>query len=81
MDGAILRQLVPGGTIQLAVGDPYEIGNSNFSSIANGSQIYVQVDAAHTASTYGGVLESHEKNGGAYNNIIGPLTAPALQTR
>ncbi len=81
VDGAILRQLVPGGTIQLAVGDPYEIGNSNFTSIANGSQIYVQVDAAHTASTYGGVLESHEKNGGAYNNIIGPLTAPALQTR
>jgi uncharacterized repeat protein (TIGR01451 family) len=43
-----------------------------------GTPLYAQVDAANIDTTYGGVLESHEITGGAYNNITGPvLSAPS----
>jgi hypothetical protein len=45
--------------------------------IPAGQTVYVQVDSASQGSGYGAVLESHEATGGAYNNILGPLTTLA----
>lgn len=51
-------------------------------SLAAEVAIYAQVDSANANTDYGGVLESHEMAGGAYNNILGPVifqpTAAAL---
>lgn len=43
------------------------------ASLAAGTPVYAQVDSANILTTYGSVLEVHEKTGNAYNNIIGPL--------
>jgi len=71
--------LDPGETLTLSTGGAYYWpGLSHFSSpIAAGSVIYVQVDSAHTGTSYGGVLESHEKSGSIYNNITGPVIGAA----
>ena len=37
--------------------------------MAVGTAVYAQVDSANTNTSYGAVLENHESNGGAYNNI------------
>jgi hypothetical protein len=63
--------LAPGGTFTLTVGDRlYRADLSTLpSSLAAGTQVYVQVDSANANTNYGGILETHEQNGGAYNNI------------
>ncbi|MCP4418506.1 MAG: hypothetical protein GY805_17955, partial [Chloroflexi bacterium] len=65
-----------GDTLTLTVNDAYfDTSESNIgSSIANNTNLYVQVDSANAGNSNGGVLESHEQNGGAYNNVFGPVT-------
>lgn len=43
------------------------------ASLPVDTPVYAQVDSANILTTYGAVLEVHEKAGGAYNNIIGPV--------
>ncbi|NNJ10300.1 hypothetical protein EKD04_008165 [Chloroflexales bacterium ZM16-3] len=69
--------LAPGARITLTVGDAfYRADYSNPGGpISVGTVLYAHVDAANSTSTYGGVRESHERDGGPYNNILGPVTA------
>ena len=61
----------PGETLKLTTGDAYYHENlSNFDgTLAANTPIFVQVDSAHTGTTYGAVLETHEITGTPYNNI------------
>ena len=63
--------LAPGETLKLTTGDAYYHENlSNFDgTLAANTPIFVQVDSAHTGTTYGAVLEMHEITNGLYNNI------------
>jgi uncharacterized repeat protein (TIGR01451 family) len=38
-----------------------------------GTPIWAQVDSAHASTAYGAVWENHERTGGVYNNIRGPV--------
>ncbi len=66
-----IAPLVPGGQITLTLNHPsLTPEKSNYSGTFNEEDlIYVQVDSAHTGTSFGGVLESHEQSGGIYNNI------------
>ena len=68
--------LASGDTLVLTIGDSYyNATKSNFSGdIATGTAVYAQVDSADVSTNYGGILEIHEDNGGAYNNIEGPVS-------
>jgi hypothetical protein len=59
--------------ITLTLGDDYYWEEySNFpGALPAGTPIYVQVDSADVATTYGAVSEGHEIVGGPYNNITG----------
>ncbi|GAB4153164.1 MAG: hypothetical protein Fur005_04030 [Roseiflexaceae bacterium] len=71
-----------GATRTLTIGDVYYQANRSSPTIAitPGTALYVQVDSANTNSTYGGVFETHESEGEAYNNIIGPVAASSTVT-
>lgn len=43
------------------------------------SQIYAEVDSFGNPA-FGGMHESHEVNGGPYNNILGPVPSTVLTT-
>ncbi|MBN1812277.1 MAG: hypothetical protein JXA14_10610, partial [Anaerolineae bacterium] len=78
--------LNPGEAITLTVtsagGDYYHAGLSDVSwPLATGTQVYAQVDSAHTETSYGGVMENHEIIGGAYNNVAGPTTSTETSNR
>ncbi len=66
--------LEPGESLTLTFGDQFYW--PTYSAVAwplpVGSSIYAQVDSANADTDYGAVLESHEMDGGAYNNIYGP---------
>jgi|GEM_PF-5060022 len=64
--------LPPGAQIILDLNDPYFTDSRSLypNEIPAGSQIFVQVDSANSRTGYGGVLESHEETGQAYNNLI-----------
>jgi pimeloyl-ACP methyl ester carboxylesterase/subtilisin-like proprotein convertase family protein len=72
--------LQPGQTVTLTIGDGYYWPTlSKFSgAIPIGTPIYAQVDSANANTTYGGVLESHEMEGGTYNNILGPVLSKGV---
>ncbi len=74
--------LNPTASLTLTIGDAYYWGNlSNFvTPLATGLPVYAQVDSVNFLTTYGGVLESHEIIGGAYNNISGTVST-AGETR
>jgi hypothetical protein len=61
----------PGDIITLRINDPYY--SSYYSTFAgplpSGTEVWAQVDAVDLNTTYGGVLETHEASGEAYNNI------------
>ena len=63
--------LAPGKTLKLTTGDAYYHENlSNFDGILPpDTPVFLQVDSAHTGTTYGAVLETHEILGNPYNNI------------
>jgi hypothetical protein len=68
-----------GRALTLTVGDAYYVpAASNFSgNLAPGTPLYAQVDSANAGVDVGAVLETHEAAGQAYNNVFGPLAAPA----
>lgn len=68
----------PGETRAIFLNSPhYWPTLSKFSgALPPGTAIYAQVDSANAETNYGGVWEVHEVNGGAYNNIFGPVSAP-----
>ncbi len=76
IEGGVLPLNV-GESITLTLNDTYYYpGLSNLpASISAGTPAYVQVDSANAATTYGGVLETHEITNGSYNNIFGPVSA------
>ena len=61
----------PGDTITLRVGGQYYSDRySRFGGLLpGGTEVWAQVDSVNTLTNYGGVLETHEASGGAYNNI------------
>jgi hypothetical protein len=63
-------------TLTLTHGGPYYSAyHSRFTgSLPPGSSVWAQVDSVNLNSTYGGVLESHELAGGAYNNIFNTVS-------
>ncbi|NJN95732.1 MAG: S8 family serine peptidase [Anaerolineales bacterium] len=74
--------LEPGETLTLTTrpDDPYLVRSRSllpFTSLTNAT-IYAQVDSVNLNTTYGGVREAHEVNGGAYNNILGGVTTVTL---
>jgi len=79
--------LAPGGEIVLTIGDEYYWPSlSNFGgSLPAGTVVYAHVDSLNAFTTYGAVLEGHEKSWpyhGAYNNISGMIaTAGSAATR
>jgi hypothetical protein len=64
--------------LTLTVGDGYyrPVLSNPGGSITIGTQLYAQVDSFGTSGGNGAVLETHERDGGAYNNILGPVVAP-----
>ncbi|MDJ0755910.1 MAG: Calx-beta domain-containing protein [Ardenticatenaceae bacterium] len=64
--------LMPGESLTLVLNDPYfDAAVSRLSlPVQPGSAVYAQVDSAHPDTSYGGVLESHERLDEPYNNII-----------
>lgn len=63
-------------TLTLTFGDVYyrpDLSQVSFP-LAVGTPVYAQVDSVNLLTTYGGVLESHEITGGAYNNITQTLS-------
>lgn len=69
--------ILPGQAITLTVGDAYySPQHSTFSGeLRPDVPLYAQVDSFNSATSYGAVLEIHEKAGDPYNNITGPLYA------
>jgi adhesin HecA-like repeat protein len=76
------------GLLTLTLTSPYLVAaESDFNlPLPEGLPVWVQVDSINLATDYGGVLESHEISGGAYNNITstvvisGPVvTIPPLE--
>ena len=63
--------LMPDDSLTLRVGDAYfwESYSRVRWPLAQGTVLYAQVDSTDADTTYGGVLESHEIQGGFYNNI------------
>ncbi|MBN1889668.1 MAG: putative Ig domain-containing protein, partial [Thermoflexales bacterium] len=71
---AAMQALEPGGVLTLTVGDAYYWPpDSRWGSLPPGTPVYAQVDSANALTTFGAVLEPHERAGGAYNNILGPV--------
>jgi hypothetical protein len=75
--GSVLP-LEPGETLTLTLGDPYyrSLLSEPGGPITAGTQLYAQADSFNSATRYGAVLEVHERDGGEYNNISGPVAAP-----
>jgi len=75
--GSVLP-LEPGVSLTLTVGDSYyrSVLSAPGGPITAGTQLYAQVDSYNSTTNYGTVLEVHERDGGAYNNILGPVAAP-----
>jgi hypothetical protein len=73
--------IVPGGTLTLTLGDAYYRSDlSNVpQSLSPGTRIFAQVDSANATTTYGAVLETHEQNGGTYNNISSVVVLAGLR--
>lgn len=69
--------LRPGERLILTNGDRYYWPDKSHvvSPIPAGALLYAQADSAHRGTSYGGVLEGHEKQNGPYNNISGPVVA------
>ena len=63
--------MMPGDTLTLTIGDQYWSDRySTFTgAMPAGTEVWAQVDAVNLDTDYGGVLETHEVTGGAYNNI------------
>ena len=68
--------LDPGESLTLTVGSPYYNDTmSKFNGTVPSGTLYVQVDSANIATTYGAILETHEATGGIYNNIASTIVS------
>ncbi|MFQ5400208.1 MAG: choice-of-anchor Q domain-containing protein [Anaerolineae bacterium] len=67
----VTAPLAPGATLTLTVGDEFFWADYSWVTwpLSVDAAVYAHVDSANTNTTYGAVIESHEANGGAYNNI------------
>lgn len=76
VQGAALP-LAAGASLTLTLNDAYFNETlSNFPDVVGvNTAVYAQVDSANAATTYGAVLEAHEIENEAYNNVIGPVLA------
>jgi uncharacterized repeat protein (TIGR01451 family) len=68
--------LGPGESLTLTVGDAYYYAPQSHVSwpLAAGVPVYAQADSFNAATSYGAVLEAHEIDGGAYNNIASTVS-------
>lgn len=67
--------IAPGETLTLTINDAYYFPQwSNFSTLPEGTPVYVQVDSVNFDTTYGAILETHEATGGSYNNIASTVS-------
>ena len=73
----VTTELQPGERITLTAATAQPDHTQVSWPLPAGTQIYAQADAAHTGTTYGGVLENHEILGETYNNILGPVLSSA----
>jgi hypothetical protein len=80
--GSSAFPLPPGGRLVLELFDHYYAPTfSRYPEfIPAGSVVYAQVDSAKKASGFGGVLEHHEENNLAYNNIVSITTSVDIST-
>ncbi len=63
--------LEPGESLTLQLNDSYFVMSRGVNGgVVVGTAVYAQVDSAAATSTTGAVLESHERRGEAYNNIL-----------
>ncbi|MCP5011908.1 MAG: hypothetical protein GY942_18170 [Aestuariibacter sp.] len=71
--------LTPGESLTLRLNDSYfvysrglngGVGGGTAPMPSQGQAVYAQVDSAHATSSTGAVLESHERRGEPYNNIL-----------
>ncbi len=71
--------LQPGQTLVLTMGGAhYRRDLSKFTgSVAVGTPVYAQVDSVNVQTVYGAVLESHEVETAAYNNVADSVTGEA----
>ena len=66
--------LMPGASLTLRLNDSYFVMSRGLNGpVAAGTAVYAQVDSANAASSIGAVLESHERRGEAYNNILAAM--------
>jgi len=70
--------LASGARLTVTLGDSFyqPLLSKPGGAIAAGTQLYAQVDSFNPNSSNGAVLETHARDGGAYNNILGPVAAP-----
>ncbi|MBN1873941.1 MAG: DUF11 domain-containing protein [Anaerolineae bacterium] len=65
--------IAPGTALRLRTGEGQTFFRTDLSdlpsSIPGGTKIYAHVDSANVNTTYGAVLETHERQGQPYNNI------------
>jgi hypothetical protein len=75
--------LEPGEILTLSVGDAYyRPPNSNPGGpIVAGTPLYAQVDSYNPGSSFGVVLETHERDAGPYNNILRATATSAALAR
>jgi uncharacterized repeat protein (TIGR01451 family) len=71
--------LAPGARLTVSLGDIYyrPLLSNPGDAVAAGTQLYAQVDSFNSNGANGAVLETHEREGAAYNNILGPVAAGA----
>jgi hypothetical protein len=76
-----LLPMQPGAVITLTYGDAYD-GGPPYTFFAGGlpagTPVWAQVDSYNAATNYGAVLESHEANDEAYNNIFAPVYSTGI---
>jgi len=70
--------LAPGARLTVTLGDAFyrPLLSNPGGTIATGTPLYAQVDSFDANSSNGAVFETHERDGTAYNNILGPVAAP-----
>jgi hypothetical protein len=80
MSWGVITPIAPGERLTLTPGDRfYAPTESDWGeAIAAGTQLYAHVDSANTQTTYGGVLEVHERRGASYNNLLSATAASAI---
>jgi hypothetical protein len=78
--GQARAALVPGGSFTLKAYDAYFVPDESEIKtwpLPAGTTLYAQADSYNLDTLYGMVAETHERTGGPYNNITGPVISTA----